>query len=349
MLQWGIIGPGSIARVFCNGLRFSKTGELAAVASRDAARARNFAAMFGISRVYNTYEAMLADPSIEAVYIATIHPAHEEWVIKAAQAGKHILVEKPMGVTLSQVTRMVAAAREHDVFLMEAFMYRCHPQISKMVSLIQEKAIGDVRVIRSAFGYHAGFNPQSRAYNRDLAGGGILDVGCYPASMARLVAGAAVGKAYLDPTAVKATGVIGETGVDYYTTAVLQFPHDMIAQISTGVACNLPGELTVFGSEGILSLPQPWLPSSPCRTAREALPLDTSFPGSEIHLQRKGSSEVVAVDVDRDLFTYEADMVARHIASRQAPVVTWDDSLGNMQVLEKWRSEIGLKYAQDDQ
>ncbi|MBT3603734.1 MAG: Gfo/Idh/MocA family oxidoreductase [Candidatus Latescibacteria bacterium] len=347
MLQWGIIGPGSIARVFCNGLRFSKTGELAAVASRDVERAQKFATMFGCEKVHDSYDALLADDAIDAVYVATVHPAHQEWVVKAAQAGKPILVEKPMGVTVAEVTAMLDAAKEHDVFLMEAYMYRCHPQIEKMVSLIQDKAIGDVRVIRSAFGYHAGFNPESRAYNRDLAGGGIMDVGCYPASMSRLVAGAAVGKAFLDPTEVKATGVIGETGVDYYTTAVLDFEQDMIAQISTGVACNLPGEITVFGSEGILSLPQPWLPSSPCRTAKDALPLDTAFPSSEIHLQRKGQTETIVVDVDRDLFTYEADMVAKHIDARQAPVVSWDDSLGNMKVLEKWRAEIGLKYEQD--
>lgn len=347
MLQWGIIGPGSIARVFCNGLRFSKTGVLAGVASRDVSRAKQFADMFGCDKVHDSYDALLADETIDAVYVATVHPAHEEWVIKAAEAGKHILVEKPMGVTVAEVKAMLDAAKKNDVFLMEAFMYRCHPQIEKMVSLIQDKAIGEVRVIRSAFGYHAGFNPESRAYNRDLAGGGIMDVGCYPASMSRLVAGAAVGKAFLDPTEVKATGVIGETGVDYYTTAVLQFEQDIIAQISTGVACNLPGEITVYGSEGILSLPQPWLPSTPCRTAKDALPLDTAFPPSEIHLQRKGQMETIVVDVDRDLFTYEADMVAKHIEDRQAPVASWDDSLGNMQVLEKWRAEIGLKYAQD--
>jgi predicted dehydrogenase len=347
MLQWGIIGPGSIARVFCNGLRFSKTGELAAVASRDAERAKQFAAMFGCEKVHSSYDALLADDAIDAVYVSTVHPAHQEWVIKAAQAGKHVLVEKPMGVNLAQVTAMVDAAKQNDVFLMEAFMYRCHPQIEKMVSLIQDKAIGEVRVIRSAFGFHAGFNPESRAYNRELAGGGIMDVGCYPASMARLVAGAAVGKSFLDPTEVKATGVIGETGVDYYTTAVLKFEQDIIAQISTGVACNLPSELTVFGSEGILSLAQPWLPSSPCRNAREALPLDTAFPSSEIHLQRKGQTETIVVDVDRDLFTLEADMVANHIDARQAPVASWDDSLGNMKVLDQWRAEIGLVYSQD--
>jgi predicted dehydrogenase len=349
MLHWGIIGPGSIARVFSNGLRFSKTGTLTAVASRNQEKAERFADLFSITKAYPSYEALLADETIDAVYIATIHPAHKEWVIKAAQAGKHILVEKPMGINQAEVAAMVDAARTHDVFLMEAFMYRCHPQIQKMADLIQDQAIGQVRVIRSAFGYQAAFNPDSRAYAYELIGGGIMDVGCYPASMARRVAGAAVGQPFLDPLEVKATGVLGETGVDYYTTAVLRFEHDMIAQISTAIACNLPTEITVIGSQGTLSLPQPWLPSSPCRSAPAPLSLDTAFPPSSILLQRSGQSEPehIAVEADRDLFTYEADMVANHIDARQAPAMSWDDSLGNIRLLDQWRAEIGLAYPQD--
>ena len=347
MLNWGIIGPGNIARVFCNGLRFSKTGKATAVASRDQEKARNFAEMFSIPTVHSSYEALLDDESVDAVYIATIHPAHLEWVTKAAGAGKHILVEKPMGMNSAEVTTMIASAKTNDVFLMEAFMYRCHPQIERMVNLIQDKAIGDVRVVRSAFGFHANFNPDSRSYSHDLGGGGIMDVGCYPSSASRLVAGAASGKPFLDPIEVKASGLIGESGVDYYTSAVLKFENDVIGQISTAVTCDITGEITVFGTEGILTVPNPWLPSTPCRTAREALPLDTTFPSSEIHLQRRGETEVIVVDVDRDLFTYESDMVADHIDSRQAPAMNWADSEGNMQLLDLWRSQIGLSYPQD--
>ncbi|NKB70000.1 MAG: gfo/Idh/MocA family oxidoreductase [Candidatus Latescibacteria bacterium] len=347
MLQWGIIGPGSIARVFCNGLRFSKTGQAAAVASRDLDKAAQFAAKFGIEKAYGSYGELFTDASIDAVYIATIHPVHLDVVTAAARAGKHILVEKPMGMNASQVEAMIAAARDNDVFLMEAFMYRCHPQIARMAELIQEGAIGQVRVIRSAFGFKAGFNPNSRTYNRELGGGGIMDVGCYPASMARRVAGAAVGKIFQDPTVVKASGLVGDSGVDYYTAAVLQFDGDIIAQISTAVAANLGSELTVYGDDGILSLPQPWLPSSPCRTAAEPLPLDTPFAPSTIELQRGGKVEGVVVEVDRDLFTYEADTVAAHIQDRQAPAISWDDSLGNMRLLDQWRAEIGLVYPQD--
>jgi predicted dehydrogenase len=348
MVNWGIIGPGSIARVFCNGLRFSKTGQAAAVASRSRDKAEKFAAIFGIGTVYDSYEALLADDSIDAVYIATIHPAHLEWVKKAAQAGKHILVEKPMGMNATQVDAMVEAARANDVFLMEAFMYRCHPQMQKTAELIRDGAIGQVRVVRSAFGYQAGYNPDSRAYSRELGGGGIMDVGCYPASAARFIAGAAAGKPFLDPIEVKASGVIGESGVDYYTAAVLRFDNDVVGQISTGVACNLPGEITVFGTEGILSVPNPWLPSTPCRTAQTALPLDTVFPASEILLQKGGEKNTIVVEADRDLFTYEADTVAAHIGARQAPIVSWADSQGNMRLLDEWRAQVGLAYDQDE-
>jgi predicted dehydrogenase len=347
MINWGIIGPGNIARVFCNGLRFSKTGKATATASRDRQKAEKFAEMFSIPTVHDSYDALLADDAIDAVYIATIHPAHMEWVTKAAEAGKHILVEKPMGMNSGEVAKMIASAKSNDVFLMEAFMYRSHPQIERMVDLIQDGAIGEVRVVRSAFGFHANFNPDSRSYNHNLGGGGIMDVGCYPSSAARLVAGAASGKPFLDPVEVKASGLIGESGVDYYTSAVLKFENDVIAQISTAVACNITGEITVFGTEGFLTVPNPWLPSSPCRTAREALPLDTTFPSSEIHLQRKGKSEVITIEVDRDLFTYESDMVADHITSRQAPAMSWADSEGNMNLLDQWRSQIGLSYPQD--
>ncbi|MEM7128766.1 MAG: Gfo/Idh/MocA family oxidoreductase [Chloroflexota bacterium] len=345
MINWGVIGAGGIARVFCNGLRFSKTGQLNAVASRTPGKADGLADLFDVEKRYTSYEEILADDEIDAVYVSTIHPAHLEPVTMAAEAGKHILVEKPIAMNATEAQAMIDAARKNDVFLMEAFMYRCHPQIAKMVELIQSGAIGDVLVIRSGFGYHAPFNDSSRAYNNKLGGGGILDVGCYPASMVRLIAGAAAGQAFLDPTELKATGVIGPTGVDHYTAATLKFQNDIIAEISTAVACNIPSETVIHGSEGILTVPNPWLPSSPCRSAKEALPLDTIFPSSTLILQKRGAApEEITAEADRDLFSYEADMVGEHIEARQAPVASWDDTLGNMKTLDRWLSEIGVVY-----
>lgn len=342
MLNWGIIGPGGIAHVFCNGMRFTDSGKIYAVSSRDSSRAEKFAENFGIPHHYGSYEELLSDNSIDAVYISTIHPHHAEWTIKAAQAKKHVLVEKPISINHEIALSMVNAAKENDVFLMEAFMYRCHPQIQRMVELIQNDEIGEVRFIRASFGFQSNFNPQSRLFNREMGGGGILDVGCYSASMARKVAGAAANRLFLDPISVKANGVLGPTGVDHIAAATLKFENDIIAEISTAVACNIGSSVTIYGSGGIISIPNPWLPSSPCRGARTPLPLDTSFPPSKIILQSYGGggTKEITVEVDRDLFTYEAEMVANHIDDRQAPAMSWDDTLGNMQLLDTWREQI---------
>ena len=342
MVNWGVIGPGHIARVFCNGLRFSRTGKATAVASRDKSKAEAFAAMFSIPTVHDSYDALLADATVNAVYIATIHPAHLEWATRAAQAGKHVLVEKPMGMNTSEVASMIEAARENDVFLMEAFMYRFHPQIEKLRALIQDGAIGEVRMVRSSFGYNADF-----ASSNTFEHGGIMDVGCYAASASRLVAGAASGKPFLDPVEIKASGFVGETRVDYVAAASLCFENEVVAQISTAITCNLPSEIVVFGSDGVLTVPQPWLPSTPCRGAQSPLPLDTPFPPSEILLSRSGRQETIVIEVDRDLFTYEADTVAEHIDARQAPAMSWDDSLGNMKLMDEWRSQIGVVFPED--
>jgi predicted dehydrogenase len=346
-VSWGIIGLGQVARVFCHALRFSRTGSAGAVASRDQARARSFAKHFGIATAHPSYEALLADDSIQAVYIATIHPAHLRWATEAARAGKHVLVEKPMGMNSREVAAMIASAKAHDVFLMEAFMYRCHPQMERLAALIQDGAVGSVKVIRSAFGFRAKPDPGSRLFNRDLAGGSILDVGCYPASAARFVAGAALGRAFADPIELGATGVIGETGVDEQAAAVLRFADGMVAQLTTSITCDLPNEIAVFGTEGVITVPDPWMASSPCRTASKLLPLETKFPASELRLERGGNREVIPVDVDRDLYAYEADMVGEHIEARQAPAMSWSDSEGNARLLDAWRSQIGLRYPQD--
>jgi predicted dehydrogenase len=320
MLNWGVIGAGGIAKVFCNGMRFSKTGRIAAIASRSKGRAHRLAAAFSIPKVYRDYESLLADDEIDAIYICTIHPAHAEWVIKAAKAGKHILVEKPIGMNYQEAAAMIDAARENDVFLMEAFMYRCHPQTLKLAAIVRDGTIGQVQMIRAVFSYNSGYDPTSRTYANELGGGGILDVGCYPASMTRLIAGAASNEPFLDPVQVKGCAKIGPTGVDHY--------------------------VSIYGTDGMLSVRNPWLPSSPCRDAREPLPLDTVFPPTSIHIRRYDAPnpEEIVIEVDRDLFTYEADTVAENIVHRQSPAMSWQDTLGNMRLLDRWRREGNIVY-----
>ncbi len=333
-IAWGIIGSGNIAKTFAKGLAASATGELLAIGSRTQEAADKFGDEFNVARRYPSYQALLDDPNVQAVYISTPHPMHAEWAIKAAEAGKHILCEKPITINYPDAMAVIEAARRNDVFLMEAFMYRCHPQIAKLVELIKEKAIGEVRLIKASFSYNAGFDPEWRVYNNALGGGGILDVGCYTTSVSRLIAGAALGKDFVEPIEVMGMGKLGVTGVDEYATAMLRFPGDIIAQVATGVAVNQENTLQVFGTKGNIFLPVFWNPDKQGDKPAMTLTIDGEAPKD------------VSVETERGVYAYEADVVAENIANRQAkpPAVTWDDTLGNMRTLDTWRVKIGLTY-----
>jgi predicted dehydrogenase/aryl-alcohol dehydrogenase-like predicted oxidoreductase len=343
-LTWGILGAGAIAKAFARAVATTKTSTLLAVASREQAKADAFGNEFSVPKRYGSYEALLADPEVRAVYICTPHPGHAVWAIKAANAGKHLLVEKPIAVNHAQAMAIAEAAELNNVFLMEAFMYRCHPQTQRLVDLIKDRAIGDVRLIQATFSFHAGFNPDSRLFKNELAGGGILDVGCYAASMARLIAGAAVGKPFENPSTVTGAGHVGTTGVDEWATASLKFPGTtpdappIIAQIATGVSLNQENVVRVFGSEGWIYVPNPWVASREGGTT------------AKIVVHRKGQKEPQEVHVDTDVtsFALEADVVAACVMAGKrtaaSPAMSVDDSLGNIATLDKWRAAIGQQY-----
>ncbi len=307
---------------------------LVAVASRSQATADAFGAEFDIPHRHGSYEALLADPEVDAVYISTPHPLHAEWAIKAAEAGKHILCEKPLTLNHAQAMAVIEAARDNDVFLMEAFMYRCHPQTQRLTELVRD-AIGRVRLIRADFSFRARFDAGHRLFNNALGGGGILDVGGYPVSLARLIAGAVRGQAYADPVTLNASGTLNAiTGVDEYAVATLDFGDGLLAQVASGVSLSLPNRVEVFGDEGLIRVDQPWVPV-------------VEGGQTEIVIERAGGREVITVDAPNNLYAYEADEVAAHLAARQAPAMSWADSLGNARTLDRWRTAIGLTYAQE--
>jgi aryl-alcohol dehydrogenase-like predicted oxidoreductase/predicted dehydrogenase len=336
-LAWGILGTGAIAQTFARGLAHATHGTLAAVGSRTQASADAFGAKFNLpaSARHVGYDALLADPNVAAVYIATPHPEHAQWAIRAAEAGKHILVEKPMAVNYPQALAIVDCARRHKVFFMEAFMYRCHPQTAKLVELVGAGEIGEVRLIYAAFSFQAGFNPASRLYNNDLAGGGIMDVGCYTASFVRLIAGAAQGRSFADPLDVKGVAHLGTTGADEWATAVLKFPGDILAQVSAGVSLSQENCACIYGSAGRIFVPQPW-------TAGR----DGGAPAT-FHVHKNGQPmREVSADAPVTAFTLEADLFAANLdrGEAPAPAMTPDDSLGNMLTLDRWRQSAGLVY-----
>lgn len=327
-VRWGILSTGRIARIFAEGVLKSKTGRLASVGSRTLSAAEKFAKKYRIPNAHGSYIELLRDPSVDAVYIATPHPMHVEWVVKAAKAGKHILCEKPLGMNVSETKRMVDAAGKNRVFFMEAFMYRCHPQTRKLIQLIKSGLIGELRLIEASFCFNNPVDPKHRLFNKKLGGGGILDIGCYPASFARLAAGASQGKAFLDPIQVKSFLHRGKTGVDEWAVAVLKFKGDVLAEISCATRADKAGIARVCGSKGTLILEKPWFASW--------------GPGkSKIVFQKNWSSPKrdIWVTSDKGLYAIEADEVGNCIRKglKQSQVMSWADSLGNAKLLDQWQ------------
>jgi predicted dehydrogenase/aryl-alcohol dehydrogenase-like predicted oxidoreductase len=337
-VRWGLLAAGNIAKAFAKGVMNSKLSELVAVGSRSQKNADAFGKEFGIKRRHGSYEALLNDPEVDAVYISTPHPMHAEWVIKACEAGKHVLCEKPMGINAAEVMTMIEAARENDVFLMEAFMYRCHPQTHKLIELLRSGVIGKVKLIQATFGFKMGYNESSRLLANELAGGGILDVGCYTVSMSRLIAGAQLGKPFANPVKVSGAAYLNpNTGVDEYAAGILEFDGGIIAQISTSVLLNQRSVVQIFGDEGNILVTCPWFPSI--------------YGGSsDIVINASGKpTEIVTIKTDEYLYGIEADTAAANIKNRQAPspAMSWGDSLGNAQTLDRWRQSIGLVYERE--
>lgn len=337
-VRWGILGTGKIATILATALSGSDGGELVAVGSRDAERARSFAAEFEAARSYGGYEGVIEDDGVDLVYVATPHPFHREWAVRAADAGKHLLCEKPMAVNHVDAARIIEAARRNDVFLLEGFAYRCHPQTARLVELVRDGAIGDVRLIDAVFGYDAGPEPANYLMVHELAGGSILDVGCYTTSMAHLIAAAAMGLP-VAPTVDAAGGArIGPTGVDHSTAATLTFGDGLLARVACSIQANLASSVRIYGGEGNITVASPWLPG---RIGTDATVL----------VERWGAEpEVIDIPLEDDIYRVEADTVNGFVrdGARSAPVMSWDESLENMRTLDRWRASIGLRYQDDD-
>ncbi len=337
-IRWGIIGPGGIAQAFLAGLEGSRTGKLVAIGTRNPNKP-GLSETFHGARVVDGYQNLLNDPEIDAVYIATPHPGHAEWAIKAAEAGKHALIEKPMGLSAFEAQAMFDAAKKAGTFMGEAFMYRLHPATQKLVELIRSGAIGEVRMIKSSFGFAMPkFMPEHRLYANDLAGGGILDVGCYPVSMTRLVAGAAAGKPFLDPVKLSGVAKLSPEGGDEWASAVLQFDNGIIAEVSCSVSVQQDNVLRILGATGRIEVADFWFASG----NRDG------GPGTIQLIRRDGTGETFNTGKQPHLYSFEVDGAGDAImAGRQelaAPGMSWADTLGNLRALDKWRADAGIEY-----
>lgn len=254
-IRWGLLSTANINNALIGPIQKSARSELYAVASRDQAKAEAYAQEKGVTKAYGSYDAMLAEPDVDVVYISLPNSLHCEWTIKAAEAGKHILCEKPMAVTLDEFDRMAAAAAANNVTLVEAFMYLHHPQTIHAQQLIREGKLGKVQSLQSWFHFYL---PPERStnirLNAGLSGGSLWDVGVYPNSLALTMIGQGA------PTAIWASQIIGESGVDVAMRGQLQFGDDVVAQISSGFRTPFREGAFIVGDAGILHIPEPWKP-----------------------------------------------------------------------------------------
>jgi predicted dehydrogenase len=332
-LGFGIIGTGGIAADFAQALSRSKTCRVVNVVGSSAEKGRAFADKYRVPAAAASLDEFLGDEKVQAVYVATPHPSHEKQAIACIEAKKHVLCEKPMTIDAAGTERVVAAAKRHGVFLMEAFMYRCHPLMKELIARLKNGVIGDIRHVRADFSFRVPRDPKGRLFDLKLGGGGILDVGGYPVSFSRLVAGLVEGKPFAEPTKLQAIGYLGPTGADEIATALLSFSSGFNAVVSCAVHHEGGRNTVVFGEKGRIVLEDPWIPGSD-RQSRET--------GFTIHLDGK-APEVVAVRTEVATYAIEAELVAATLPAVEGPwpAMSWADSIGNMRVLDAWRAALG--------
>jgi len=342
-IRWGIIGPGSIANNFADALKESYSGKLKGIASLNDKRREEFGNKYNIEDEFRfqNYDLLLDSSDIDAVYISTPHTLHAELSIKAAGKGKHVLCEKPAAVNLIEGQKVINTVREAGVFYMEGFMYRCHPQIPALLKIIKDNKIGKIKKITSSFGFNMKtIIPESRLFDKNLAGGAILDVGLYPISFSRLVAGVALGKKFLNPLEIKGDARIGKTGVDEVASAILKFDNDITAEVSTAILQDMKNNAIIEGKEGTIELDQPWDPGK-----------DGGPYHSKIKIIINEKEEIIEFKGPEHLFFFEAELASQTILKQRQevphPGMTWEDTLGNLKVLDDWRKVIGYSLPQD--
>ncbi|MDX6536746.1 MAG: hypothetical protein QOD37_1087 [Gaiellales bacterium] len=309
-VRWGILSTADINRKLLAGAALSPEVEVVAVGSRELGRAQAFAAEHGIPQAYGSYEELLADPSVEAVYIPLPNTLHCEWSIRALEAGKHVLCEKPMSSSPAEVEAAFDASERTGCLLTEAFMYRHHPQAKRLVQLIAEGAIGELRLVRSVFSYGL-FDESNIRLRRDVDGGSLMDVGCYCISGSRLIAG--------EPEAVFGRAYIGPTGTDWAFTGSLRFPGDVLALFDCATCLSGRDELEAMGSEGSLFLDDPWHCRSPV-----------------IELRRDGEVERIELE-PANPYQLELEDLGRAIRSGGAPLLGREDAVAQARAIAALR------------
>ena len=307
VVRWGFLSTAKINDRLLTAAAESDRSEVVAVASRDAARAEAYAREHGIERAYGTYEALLADPDVEAIYISLPNSLHVEWSIRALEAGKHVLCEKPLTRRPDDVERAFDVAERAGRILSEAFMYRHNPQAARLKELVDGGAIGRLRLIRAAFTFPL-VGDRNVRLDPQLDGGALMDVGCYCVSGARLLAG--------EPTSVYGEQILTETGVDGVFVGTLRFPGDVLAQFDSGFVVQVRDELEAIGEEGSVFLDDPWHARTPV-----------------LEIRSPAGVEEIVVDL-ADSYRLELENMNDAIRGEAEPLLGRDDALGQARAIE---------------
>jgi predicted dehydrogenase len=311
-VTWGILSTAHINRLVIPAAKASPSVELVGVASRDQSRADEYARRWEIPRAYGSYEALLGDAEIEAVYISLPNNLHVEWSVRALEAGKHVLCEKPLSGDAADVDAAFDAAARAGRVLSEAFMYRHNPQTKRLRELVDEGAIGELRLVRAAFSYGL-YDEANIRLRADLDGGALMDIGCYCVNGSRLLAG--------EPETVYGQTRIGPTGTDSVFGATLRFAGDVIGVFDCGTALTERDELEAMGSEGSLFVDDPW---------------HCKVPG--IELRRDDGVERIEID-PADSYRLELENISAAIRGEGELLLGREDAVGQARALEAlWRS-----------
>ena len=306
-VKWGILSTADINKKLLAGAAETDDVEVVAVGSRTLERAEEFAQEWDIPRAYGTYEELLADPEIEAIYNPLPNTMHSEWSIKAMEAGKHVLCEKPFSRHIGDVERAFDAAEATGMHLSEAFMYRHHPQTARLAELVASGAIGELRVIRTVFSYSL-YDADNIRLRTDVEGGSLMDVGCYCISGARLLGG--------EPESVAGTAHIGSSGTDWVFAGMMRFPNDVVALFDCGTSLPNRDELEAIGTEGSLFLDDPWHCGAPV-----------------IELRRNDSVERIEAEAANPYRLELEDMNAA-IRGERPPLLGREDAMGQVRAID---------------
>jgi D-xylose 1-dehydrogenase (NADP+, D-xylono-1,5-lactone-forming) len=329
-LRWGVLSTAGIGRLVIEAARAADHAEFVAVASRDADRARAFAGELGLEAGFGSYEELLASSQVDAVYVPLPVAMHTEWTVKALEAGKHVLCEKPLATSAADAARCFDAAETAGRRCVEGLMYRHHPQTTLARKLVADGAIGRLAHVRAALSVSV--PPDDIRNSLELGGGALGDLGCYCASAIRLFAG--------EPERVWATQARdGEGGVDLRLAATLRLPADVLAQFDVALDLTRRDELELVGTEGRLTVPDPWL----CRATH----LELSRDGQVEHVPVDPEGTLAPSDPDHDVYRIELDTVSAALAAGGAPPFGRSDAIAQATVLEALQRSAELDMPVD--